>query len=474
MNNSSFKICSICENENMMKPKMGIHPCHGCQLSFCLIHLTKHREELLEKLDSVIIQRDELFELIFKNVNFTNENIEKFLQNINEWETKMHESVHQVAEQNRDNVRVEFTRQLNEIKVRYDEFTKELAEIRENDTFFENDIEQLLVKLEQFKQEIHQINILLQLNQIDNIDWSRLNHLKQQEKSVISYLNNSQLLFERQIISLHDRNCFFLAASHTHILAYILSINRNENRLILYNTLDGTELCSTELDVRFGNVCDIIYAETLNYCFLVVCRQVILIYNPQQMIFTIISEIKPIDEHPFWSITVSSKTNDAYLSLDSNGYIERWSIETHPNWKLIKRWTIKEIIEDSDKGIRMIRMCTNKPQLAIVILQQDKYWRIDLFDLNLQLINRGQKLNISQEIDKIGFGCRLLVLPDDNDKTWLLTERTTHSLWYVNDLILKQIDKDVHSACLIINNDQQRKIVVSYSNEPKRIEIFNL
>ncbi|CAF4284882.1 unnamed protein product, partial [Rotaria sordida] len=33
--------------------------------------------------------------------------------------------------------------------------------------------------------------------------------------------------------------------------------------------------------------------------------------------------IKPIDEHLFWSITVSSNTNDAYITLDSNGYIER-------------------------------------------------------------------------------------------------------------------------------------------------------
>ncbi|CAF3501082.1 unnamed protein product [Rotaria sp. Silwood1] len=474
MDNSSFKICSTCENENITKPKMGIHPCHGCQLSFCLMHLMKHREELLKKLDLVIIQRDELFESIFKNVNFSNENIEKSLQNIDEWETKMHESVHQVAERNRDNVRVECTRQLNEIKVQYDEFTKVLSETRENDNFFENDIEQLSIKLEQFKQEIHKINIVLQLNHIDNINWSHSVNLKQEEKSIVSYLNNSQLLFERKIISLHNRNCFFLAASNIHILAYILSINLNENRLILYNALDGIELCSTELDIRFGNVCDIIYAETLNRCFLVVCRQAILIYNPQQMTFTIISEIKPIDEHPFWSITISSNTNDAYLNVDSNGYIERWSTETHPNWKLIKRWTIQEILEDFDQGIRMIRICENKNQLAIVVLQQDKYWRIDLFDLNLQLISRGRKLNISHGIDKISFGCRLLVLPDDNDETWLLTERTTHSLWYIKGLISKQIDKDVHSACLIINNNQQRKIVVSYSNEPKRIEIFNL
>ncbi|CAF3992118.1 unnamed protein product [Rotaria sordida] len=65
---------------------------------------------------------------------------------------------HQVAERNRDNVRIEFTRQLNKIKVRYDDFTKELSKIHEND------IKQLSVKIEQFKQEIHQITIIRMIN----------------------------------------------------------------------------------------------------------------------------------------------------------------------------------------------------------------------------------------------------------------------------------------------------------------------
>ncbi|CAF1416000.1 unnamed protein product [Adineta steineri] len=471
MNNSSFQICTICVEENIVKPKLGIHPCHGCQFSFCLIHLTKHRQELLQKLDSIIMQRDEIFETIFNNLNISNDNIKKSLKDNDEWETKMHEEVHEIAEQNRDRIRLEYSKQFNELKDRYALFTKELIDKRDNDDFFEYDIEQLSIKLEQFKQEVYEININLQLN---HLDWSRLIHINEQEDSPISsYLNNSKLLFERQVISLHDRNCFFLAASNTYILAYILSINRNENRLVLYSTLNGNELCSTELDIRLGNVCDMIYVDKLNHCFLVVCRQAILIYEPEQMVLTNLSDIKPIDEHPFWSIAISYDTNDAFISLDSNGYIERWSIETHPNWVLIKRWNINEILQNIDQGIRMIRICETKNQLAIVILQQNRYWRIDLYDFNLKLIRYGRELILSNDIDKFSFGCRLIILPDN--ETWLLTERTTHSLWYANDLTVKQIDKHVHSACLIINNNnQQRKIVVSYSNDPKRIEIFNL
>ncbi|CAF5216733.1 unnamed protein product, partial [Rotaria magnacalcarata] len=123
----------------------------------------------------------------------------------------------QVAEQNRRNIRLEFTRQLNEIKMQYDEFTKEFTETRENDQFFENDVEQLSAKLEQFKKEIHQINIHLQLTSDDPMDWSRSVRV---EKPVVSYLNNSQFLVERQVISLHDRNCFFLSAFDTYLLAY--------------------------------------------------------------------------------------------------------------------------------------------------------------------------------------------------------------------------------------------------------------
>ena len=74
----------------------------------------------------------------------------------------------------------------------------------------------------------------------------------------------------------------------------------------------------------------------------------------------------------------------------------------------------------------MVRMCKNQSQLAMVVLDQDKRWRIDLFDINLQLIVRGRQLTINQELDNPNFGCRLTILPDDKDETWLTIERTTH------------------------------------------------
>ena len=116
---------------------------------------------------------------------------------------------------------MEFINQLNNIKERYIEFTKELMEIRDNDQFFENDIERLSTEFEQFKQEIQHINVFLQLNSIDS-----RNHCnkKQDELSIKSYLNSSQLLLERKIISLHDRNCFFVAASNNYILVFTIDL----------------------------------------------------------------------------------------------------------------------------------------------------------------------------------------------------------------------------------------------------------
>ncbi|UJR14345.1 hypothetical protein I4U23_001341 [Adineta vaga] len=465
---STFKSCVLCLEENQLKPKLGIHPCHGCQSAFCLVHLTKHRQDLAQKLDTVITQRDEFFETMFNSFNITNENMEKSLKDIDQWEIKMQTIVHENAEKTRNNLQLEYLTHFNDIKGRYDQFTKELTEKRENDDFFEDDIENLSARLERFKQEIHQININIEFNHVsDPID------MNQARNPAISYLTSSQLLCDRQMISLRDRNCFFLAASDTHILAYILSINRNENRLVFYNISDGQELRSTELDVRLGNVCDMIYAPTLNRCFLVVCRKAILLYDSQQMNITIMPEIQPIDEHPFWSIAVGSNTNDAFISLDSNGYIERWSTEIHPIWKLIKRWNIDDILQTTDQGIRMIRVCIKTNQLAVMVLQKDHYWRIDVFDFDMQLIYHGRILTILNDVEKSSFGCRLLLLSNENDQTWLISERSTRSLWLMNSFILKQIDKNVHSVCLISNN-QQQKIAVSYNNEPKRIEIFNL
>jgi hypothetical protein len=36
------------------------------------------------------------------------------------------------------------------------------------------------------------------------------------------------------------------------------------------------------------------------------------------MNFTTMSEIKPVDEHALWSVAVSTHTNDAFVTLDSN------------------------------------------------------------------------------------------------------------------------------------------------------------
>lgn len=93
MSNSSFKSCVLCIEENQNKPKLGIHPCHGCQSAFCLLHLTKHRQDLVQKLDAIIMQRDEIFETIFDRSNMTNDNMEKSLDEINEWEKNMHNVV---------------------------------------------------------------------------------------------------------------------------------------------------------------------------------------------------------------------------------------------------------------------------------------------------------------------------------------------------------------------------------------------
>lgn len=382
---------------------------------------------------------------------------------------------HQIAEENRNAIRLEFIAQLNEIKDRFDDFTKELNETCENGYFFEQDIERLANKLQELKQETDRINVICQFKALDSVNWFPIVSSQHQEKSSKSYLNNSQLLLERKIISLHDRKCFFLAASNIHILAYILSISRNENRLILYDT-DGHELNSTALSPRYGHVCDIIYAEKLHQSFIVVCRKAIYVYNPQKMQCTIMPEIKSTDEHPFWSITVSSNTHDAFISLDINGYIERWSTETHPIWTLIQRWNTKEILESSDQGIRMIRVCTNKTQLAVAVLQEDKSSRIDLFDFDLKLVARGRKLDLVRGLDKSNLGCRLTNLPGDNNEndSWLLTERSTNTLWYVDGSTLRQIDKNVHGVCLMEDKNQQPKIAISYDNEPQRIEVFSL
>ena len=93
MSNISFKPCVLCIEENQIKPKLGIHPCHGCQSAFCLPHLTKHRQDLVQKLDAVIMQRDEIFETIFNRSSMTNDNMGKSLHEISEWEEKTHDVV---------------------------------------------------------------------------------------------------------------------------------------------------------------------------------------------------------------------------------------------------------------------------------------------------------------------------------------------------------------------------------------------
>jgi hypothetical protein len=136
--------CVVCAQNTETKPKPGVFPCLGCKQMFCTQHVAFHRQELANKLDVVIADRNELQDELDRRQDISD--VSGQMKIIDEWVKKTVEQVYQVADTVRQQITLLAEKQKMYLKDQFAELSKQLDIFRENENFYEKDIENLKEK----------------------------------------------------------------------------------------------------------------------------------------------------------------------------------------------------------------------------------------------------------------------------------------------------------------------------------------
>jgi hypothetical protein len=204
-----------------------------------------------------------------------------------------------------------------------------------------------------------------------------------------------------------------LAASSQYILSF-----QSPSTLLLYDTI--TQLRS--IDTKNNIVLDICWSDVMKL-FLIVGKK-LQTYDivSNELVDALIDN--PDEEFEIWSVT--TYCHDILL-LYNIGIIERYS---WPSFTRKTTWRRKEYLEkNNDCNAEYIRL-NSIGMLAISIRQKDSYWRIDLFDTQMQRIHRGVPLTNNRTNDPGRYPFISLINHD-----WLVIDPNSYSK------ILSLVDK---------------------------------
>jgi len=125
--------------------------CTGCTRDFCVDHLAEHQQNLRFQLDH-ITNNHNMFRQSFNEYR-NNSQIEKFIQQIDQWEEEAIFKIHQTASECRQSIIEGINENIRQIEVNFNELTVSLGNIRKVNDFNENDLGELDQKLNQLKQQ---------------------------------------------------------------------------------------------------------------------------------------------------------------------------------------------------------------------------------------------------------------------------------------------------------------------------------
>ncbi|CAF1663638.1 unnamed protein product, partial [Didymodactylos carnosus] len=121
--------------------------------------------------------------------------------------------------------------------------------------------------------------------------------------------------------------------------------------------------------------------------FLLVTNRHLFTWNPSNDVIKI-DCIRPVNGSLLWSITTNMST-DLFILYKLGNFIDRWEL---PSWRLVQRWSNHDLFAENDQRVRCIR--TNDIHVAMTVESMTLFqWRVDIFDLNLNLIRRGFNIN---------------------------------------------------------------------------------
>lgn len=142
---NSKPVCASCQKN------IGQFKCEGCNETFCLQHVTEHRQVLSQQLEEVIIEYDSIQQNLSENTN----RHRQFMSDIDKWEDKSIEKIRTFA----NDIRKQVNQMKNVFNVEELNQLKEQIRIaRENSDFFENDLRQWIQVLEKLKNDLNTSN----------------------------------------------------------------------------------------------------------------------------------------------------------------------------------------------------------------------------------------------------------------------------------------------------------------------------
>jgi len=151
--------------------------------------LTNHRTILVNGLEKLTASRNELQEKI-KNFNLGNRPDILILSQIDRWEQKTIEKVHQAADEVRKEVLVLVKSKQEEIKNQFESLSKELDNLRETKGTLEQDLIRLEREIAQINEDLKQSfqlpNVKLMTNQSEQIPWNPMIYVEEKSQNTTS------------------------------------------------------------------------------------------------------------------------------------------------------------------------------------------------------------------------------------------------------------------------------------------------
>ncbi len=142
----SKRTCSKCEKT------AGSFSCDGCGQSFCLKHVTEHRQELNYQMDN-IEQEHNIIHLELLNQK-EKQNEHEIFNRIDQWEKESIEKIHQIADESRTTLKQILDSILDYGHKSLKKVSLKLHRARESDDFFENDLHRWMQQLNHLRAEI--------------------------------------------------------------------------------------------------------------------------------------------------------------------------------------------------------------------------------------------------------------------------------------------------------------------------------
>ena len=139
-------LCSVCN-----KPT-SIFLCRGCQKDFCTVHAKEHRQELSRRLDSIILEHDQLKQNLAQYSEKFNQH--PLMQKIDQWEMESLNKIRQVAEDARKRLTGAISGHTTKITEDVKALALDLSTARSEDSFIEIDLKSWMERLEKYTKDL--------------------------------------------------------------------------------------------------------------------------------------------------------------------------------------------------------------------------------------------------------------------------------------------------------------------------------